>query len=156
MYRIKNNRSARGFTLIELMITVAVVAILVALSVPAYLDYTVRSKIAECINGSAVAKLGISEYRQSLGAWPNDLESAGLESAGRSYFCTAINNYQSATGTFTIDIDESKVGLNFLSSEVAPIMTPTATLQNTIIWNCSRGTTAAENLKYLPSTCRDS
>jgi len=151
----KNKRSERGFTLIELMITVAIVAILAALAVPAYLDYTARAKIAECINGAAVAKLGISEYRQTLGAWPSDLQSAGLESAGRSYFCTAINNYQSETGTFTVDIDENKVGLEFISGSIAPIMTPTSTSQNIVTWNCSRGATGVENLKYLPSTCRD-
>ena len=155
MYRFKNNRSVRGFTLIELMITVAIIAILVSLAVPAYLDYTARAKIAECINGSAVAKLGISEYHQTLGAWPPNLEEAGIENAGRSYFCTALNNYQEDTGTFTIDIDEGRVGLLPSVGSIAPIMTPTATSQNTVLWNCARGATAISNLKYLPSTCRD-
>ena len=50
------------------MITVAIVALLVALAVPAYKDYTIRSKVAECVNGAAVAKVQVSEFRQSLGA----------------------------------------------------------------------------------------
>jgi prepilin-type N-terminal cleavage/methylation domain-containing protein len=57
---------ARGFTLIELMIAISIVAILVAFAVPAYQDYTVRSKVAECINGAAVAKVQIAEYRQAF------------------------------------------------------------------------------------------
>lgn len=154
MYRSKNNCSSRGFTLIELLIAIAIVAILVALTVPAYQDYTTRSKIAECINGSAVAKLGISEYYQTLGDWPANLEEAGLENSGKSYFCTALNNYQ-PSGAFTIDIDEIRVGLLPSVGAIAPVMTPTPTPGNIVLWNCSRGTTAAQNLKFLPSSCRD-
>ena len=53
-------KKAKGFTLIELMIVIAIVAILVALAVPAYRDYTIRAKVAECVNGAAVPKLNIS------------------------------------------------------------------------------------------------
>jgi prepilin-type N-terminal cleavage/methylation domain-containing protein len=63
-------RVQQGFTLIELMIVIAIVAILVALAVPAYKDYTVRTKVAECINGAAVPKLAISEFYESMAAWP--------------------------------------------------------------------------------------
>ena len=60
-------RVEKGFTLIELMIVIAIVAILVALAVPAYQDYTIRAKVGECINNGAVAKLSISEYRETTG-----------------------------------------------------------------------------------------
>ena len=92
MSGFKNTKSSRGFTLIELMITIAILAILVALAVPAYSDYSIRAKVAECINGAAVAKVGISEYRQSLGPWPPSLEAAGLNTAGISHFCTSLVN----------------------------------------------------------------
>ena len=100
---------ARGFTLIELMIVIAIIAILVAMAVPAYQNYTVRTKIAECINGAAVGKVGVSEYRQTLGAWPPTLEDAGLQVSGISRYCTALNNYQAGTGAFTIDVDEAAI-----------------------------------------------
>lgn len=142
----------RGFTLIELMITIAIVAILVAMAVPAYNDYTIRSKIAECINGAAVPKIGISEYRQSLGAWPPDSQEAALDTAGTSHYCTEFNNYQSSSGAFTIDINEGAI--DSLLGEIAPVMTPTPLISTMINWTCSRGTTAAADLKYLPATCR--
>ncbi len=67
----------QGFTLIELMIVIAIVAILVALAVPAYKDYTIRAKVAECVNGAAVAKLQISEYCETVGTFPADENAAG-------------------------------------------------------------------------------
>jgi type IV pilus assembly protein PilA len=153
---IKDSKFAKGFTIIELMITVGIVAILVAFAVPAYQDYSIRAKIAECISGAVVAKLSISEYRQTLGAWPENLFETGLENSGQSYFCTALNNYQPSSGAFTIDVDESRVGLPLFSGSIAPDMTPSANNTNVINWNCSRGTTSEENLKYLPAICRES
>ena len=150
----KSDKSIRGFTLIELMIAIAVVAILVALAVPAYSDYSIRAKVAECINNAAVAKVGISEYRQSLGPWPPSLVDAGLDNSGLSHYCTKITNYQPSTGAFTIDINEAAIDSSLASDALMPVLKPTATTGNMINWNCSRGTTLAGNLRYLPSTCR--
>lgn len=154
MYHSNHGRSIKGFTLIELMITIGVLGVLVAMAVPAYKDYTIRSKIAECINGAAVAKVGISEYRQSLGAWPPNVEDAGLTNAGSSHYCTGYIDYQDASGQFTIDVNEGVI--NPILGEVAPYMIPTEVSSNMINWDCTRGTTPPENLRYLPSNCRDS
>jgi type IV pilus assembly protein PilA len=154
IHSIHKKARSHGFTLIELMIAIAIVAILVAMAVPAYNDYTIRAKIGECINGAAVAKVSISEYRQTLGAWPPNLVEAGLSVAGISHYCTALNNYQSATGAFTIDINEAVIDPVLAIDSVSPLMTPTSTPANIIDWRCSRGTTTASNIKYLPATCR--
>ena len=146
--------SSKGFTLIELLLAVAIVAILVAMAVPAYKNYSVRAKIGECVQGAAVAKVGISEYWQTLGAWPTTVQQAGFEVSGISKFCTAINIYEPSTGAFSIDINEPAIDDILVNDSIIIIMTSTPTPSNTINWECSAVGTDAEYLKYLPSSCR--
>jgi len=143
-----------GFTLIELMIAITIVAVLVAMAVPAYKDFSIRAKVAECINGAAVAKIQVSEYRQTLGPWPPSAEDAGLDGAGDSHFCDGFTDYEPFTGAFNIAVDEAEIDPSILG-QIAPLMEPSQVLSNIINWDCSIGNTAVGNLKYLPSTCRD-
>lgn len=153
MNRLNKGSHIKGFTLIELMIVVAIVAILVALAVPAYKDYTIRSKIAECVNGAAVAKIQVSEYRQALGIWPISDVEAGIDTpSGDSRFCVGFINYDGATGAFEIDIDEAAIATGL--GDIAPVYTPTDRPNNIIDWRCSRGSTSTEEVKYLPGPCR--
>ena len=149
------SRIQRGFTIIELMVTLGIVALLVVLAVPAYNDFAIKSKVAECIDNAAVGKLTISEFRQTLGSWPTSIEEAGLDSTGDTKYCAGLINYQPITGAFTIDVDETAVDDN-LSGTLAPILTPIETLSLTIIWTCTRGSTNEDNVKYLPPSCRGS
>jgi prepilin-type N-terminal cleavage/methylation domain-containing protein len=143
-------RVQQGFTLIELMIVIAIVAILVALAVPAYKDYTVRTKVAECINGAAVPKLSISEFYESETAWPADENEAGTASpAGISRYCEGFT--YSTDGQFEILVNESAVGS---SATIQPEMVPTSNAQGGVDWQCSSGSTATSGLKYIPASCR--
>ena len=145
----------RGFTLIELMIAIAIVAILVALAVPAYQDYAIRSKVAECINNAAVAKVNVSEYRQSLGAWPPTASQAGIDGeSGNTEFCDGFVSYTAATGAFTLDVDEAAIDSG-ITGDIAPTLTPTFLASGFINWDCSIGGTASNNYKYLPAPCRN-
>lgn len=148
-------RDQKGFTLIELMIVIAIVAILVALAVPAYKDYTIRTKVGECVNGAAVPKLSISEYRESSSptAWPADTDAAGLtDPAGVSQYCSGFTGYVPGTGEFQIDVDETAVGAS--TGLIQPRLKPTDSAQGGVNWSCSQGSTVAASIKYLPSTCR--
>ena len=62
----------QGFTLIELMIVVAIIGILAAIAIPAYQDYTVRSKVTELVNAAGVCKTSVAEYYQAKGTMPPD------------------------------------------------------------------------------------
>ena len=153
MVHLNKGFRSKGFTLIELMIVIAVVAILVALAVPAYKDYAVRAKITECVNGAAVAKIQISEYRQTLGAWPPSMVHAGIDApSGASNFCVGFTSYQPGTGAFAVEIDETKIGVT--AGDVLPLFTPTELSSNIINWKCTRGATPGANVKFLPGPCR--
>lgn len=154
MFPINEPRRHRGFTLVELMIVLGIVAVLVAMAVPAYRDYTIRSKVGECVNNASVAKVQISEFRQSLGAWPPDIGSAGLLGTGNSQFCNGFTAYDNTTGSFQIDVNEAAVD-GVLTDPISPQLSPTSTAALIIDWNCSRGATPLSNVKYLPATCRE-
>jgi type IV pilus assembly protein PilA len=151
--QIKN--ASKGFTLIELMIVIAIVAILVALAVPSYQDYAVRSKVTECISGAAPIKLGISEYRQTMASWPPDVNAAGMAApAGQSNYCVGFQHYKNKEGSFEINVNESAVGV-LPTQEINFQLMPEVNAQGSIVgWYCLSRHTKAPELKYLPPNCR--
>lgn len=149
---ISGKRHSGAFTLIELMIVVSVIAILVALAVPAYQQYNIRAKVAECMVGAAPAKLAVSEYVSTVGDWPPNMDVAALSSNGFSKFCSGFTGYDPNVGSFQINVNELAIYSSL--GQLAPQLTPQITSVTTIAWRCSRGATSAAELKYLPSTCR--
>jgi len=139
-------RVQQGFTLIELMIVVAIIGILAAVALPAYQDYTTRAKVSEAIIMAAPAKLAVSETASSLG----DLASVTAANSGYSF--PGATKYVSnvaitdATGIVTVTSTIPNASGDLL-------FTPTVVAAGTaqLTWKCSSTAIAS---KYLPSECR--
>lgn len=141
----------KGFTLIELMITVAIVGILAAVALPAYQDYTIRAQVTEGISLASGAKAAVSEYHSNKGEFPADNAEAGLTEDG------AVGKF--VTG---VVVDDGVITATFgdqananLSTETI-VLTPSATAAGNLQWSCGGSMVGGDKEKYLPSSCRES
>jgi len=138
----------QGFTLIELMIVVAIIGILAAVAVPMYLDYTVRAQVAEGLNVAEGAKVAVTEYYQDRGLFPANNAAAGTEAA---------NNIQGKyVGSITvtnavISIQYGNDANAKISGETVTLTANTATA-GSVQWICASGGVIPD--KHLPSACR--
>ena len=141
----------KGFTLIELMIVVAIIGILAAIAIPAYQDYTIRAQVSEGLSLSGAAKAAVSEFRQDQGAWPNNNEQAGLEIPAN-----IIGQYVSGVtvvqNVITIAYANAATNDNI---EQATLELSAIDNQGSLSWTCEDGggTQTLEN-KWLPASCR--
>ena len=166
----------KGFTLIELMIVVAIIGILAAIAIPAYQDYTIRAQVTEGLNLAGAVKAGVAETFAQTGNWPLDLTKIGINGVaveGKYVGTVTINNG-------SIDIAYSSQGGKQANSKIDTlILTIRAgvSANNDIIWTCGNHavpggvtfldgsmvasganattfTVAANSEKYLPQNCR--
>jgi type IV pilus assembly protein PilA len=135
-------RGQDGFSLIELMIAAAIVAILAAIAVPAYQDYVRRARVVEGLELAGAAKGAVTEYYVNHSIFPVDNATAGLASAA-SIIGNAVSRVSVVNGV--IDI-----AFNYKVDGKTMKLTPTG-LNGSVAWTCSGGSIPA---RYLPFNCR--
>ncbi len=153
----------KGFTLIELMIVVAIIGILAAIAIPAYQDYTVRSQVTEGLNLAGDLKAAVAETFAQTGSWPVDNSSVGLTQTKSGKYVTGV-----AISTGTINITYGYQANNNINGSILSLR-PRTSPNGDVIWVCGYAaaptgatdpTTASSasattvTAKYLPKTCR--
>ena len=169
----------KGFTLIELMIVVAIIGILAAIAIPAYQDYTIRSQVTEGLNLAGAVKAEVAEFYAQNGSWPTAI-NGGAGTLGHTATEIPSGKYVSSVtlvdpGTIRIAYSntggfQANANLNGLVLDLRPALSgAAATGNNDVVWVCGNnaGPTAVHQPataaaaaaptvpnKYLPASCR--
>jgi len=141
-----NRNNQTGFTLIELMIVVAIIGILAAIAIPAYQDYTIRAQVSEGLMLATGAKTASGEFYSNFGRFPSTNASAGLASPG-SISGNFVNQVSTSNGVVTVTFgNEANQKINGLTLRLSVLTAG----RNNISWTCA-GTISGQ---YLPTSCR--
>jgi type IV pilus assembly protein PilA len=150
-------KQQKGFTLIELMIVIAIIGILAAIAIPAYQDYTIRSKVSEGLNLAGSAKLAVAETYDSEGRFMSAQGSYGLPAAGSitgNHVSTVTVN---ANGVISI-LYRGNLGGNPSAGGKTMVLEPSTASAGSMQWVCDdtgAATAATMANKYRPSECRN-
>jgi type IV pilus assembly protein PilA len=148
-------KTQKGFTLIELMIVVAIIGILAAVAIPAYQDYVARSQMSEGMATAAAVRTSISEYHSSQGEFPPDGIYDELE--GGRYTESAVHEMDGDVSIVIVTMrDQAPVSgaIRGYSFELRPTVQVAASGADVIVnWSCSP--LDGGDLKYLPSGCQN-
>ncbi|MBT8102157.1 MAG: pilin [Gammaproteobacteria bacterium] len=140
-------KKQQGFTLIELMIVVAIIGILAAIAIPAYQDYTIRAQVSEGLNLSGGAKAAVTEFTMDTGRWPTLNAGAGLSTAASingKYVASVATGSGDGIITVTYGGDAHAI------INGSTLLLTGATSAGSVTWTCSSGMAN----KHLPAACR--
>jgi type IV pilus assembly protein PilA len=125
----------KGFTLIELMIVVAIIGILAAIAIPAYQDYTIRTQVSEGLTLASDIKAGVAEYAAQTGNWPADLIEAGLGSAAAAADKSGryVGSIDVQDGTITVTYGrDANTRIDGLTLSLQPVVNE----NGDVVWIC--------------------
>jgi type IV pilus assembly protein PilA len=137
----------KGFTLIELMIVVAIIGILAAVAIPAYQDYIARAQVTEAVYLVQAGKTPLAEYSSNNGIWPDFATDVMGTVSGKYVSAISISSGAGATGPIVVTAKIKDTGVNLA------ITGGTIELESADgrVWSCTGGTVSA---KYRPGSCR--
>jgi type IV pilus assembly protein PilA len=140
-----------GFTLIELMIVIAIIGIIAAIAIPAYQDYSIRAKVAEGLSLSMSAKQAVGETYQSAGRYPSvDNRSYGLPAAA-SISGSYVSSVTAAATTGIITVEYKQIAPGKVISGDTVTLSPDTVVSGAIAWTCTSASIAP---RYVPANCR--
>ncbi|HEZ6533531.1 TPA: pilin [Neisseria meningitidis] len=160
------NTLQKGFTLIELMIVIAIVGILAAVALPAYQDYTARAQVSEAILLAEGQKSAVTEYYLNHGEWPKNNTSAGVASSATDIKGKYVKSVEVKNGVVTAEMKSSGVNKEIQGKKLSLWA---KRQDGSVKWFCGQPVTRANatdadvtadgtnkiDTKHLPSTCRD-
>ncbi|MEJ7136842.1 pilin [Amphibiibacter pelophylacis] len=145
-------RAQQGFTLIELMIVVAIIGILAAVALPAYQDYTKRARVSEGLTLASAAKTGVTEYYTSNNKLPTSNSDVGLPEANKIVGTAVKSVGVGANGVITVTFNDK------VATDATLTLTPDVTTSTgSIAWKCRAGASSGTNAlpqSVLPAECR--
>jgi|SRR5690554_3223568 len=141
----------KGFTLIELMIVVAIIGILAAIALPAYQDYTARSQMSEALSLAAGARTAVTEFYTANGQFPTGNESAGLDATATNISGNYVHSVNVTGGLITVTMKSAGISEGIRGKTMVLSATTNA---GSVEWACKTGSTNGVEAKYLPSSCR--
>ncbi len=142
----------KGFTLIELMIVVAIIGILAAVAIPAYQDYIARSQMSEAVSLTGSGKTPLAEYFADKGAWPSNASDVMGNTSGKYTNAITISaSNAAAPGSLTLEATMKATGVNTNITSKTMILSTADGGKN---WTCVSGGASAVDPRYLPAACR--
>ena len=144
-------RGQQGFTLIELMIVVAIIGVLAAIALPAYRDYAVRAKVSELVLAAASAKATVAEYTNTYSRMP-DTASVAVEAQVSKYVASVgYTGTDGSNGFIEVTATTAEPAISGAQLRLVGVSTG-----GQVVWTCSAATVSgtAIQAKYLPSSCK--